>query len=76
MDDLQSIILEEVRGVRRELRENITDQNIRFKEVNADISLLKEKVALQQQHSRFINGIVATIVSAVTAWFVSLFSSR
>ena len=76
MDDLQQVILDEVRGVRRELRENITDQNIKFEKVNSDISLLKEKVALQQQHSRFINSIIATIVSAITAWFVSVFGSR
>ena len=76
MDDLQSVILDEVRATRRELREHITDENIKFEKVNSDISLLKERVALQQQHSRFINSIIATIVSAVTAWFVSVFSSR
>ena len=76
MDDLQVVILEEVRGARRELREHIQDENLKFEKVNADISLLKEKVALQQQHSRYINSIIATIVSAVTAWLVSIFGQR
>ena len=76
MDDLQAVILEEVRATRRELREHIQDENLKFEKVNADISLLKEKVALQQQHSRYINSIIATIVSAVTAWLVSIFGQR
>jgi len=76
VDDLQSVILDEVRATRRELREHIQDEDGKFNEVRRDIIELKTNAALMRQHANVINAIIATITSAIVAWFVSVFGQR
>ena len=73
MDDLQQVILDEVRATRSELRAHIVDEEAKFAHVRKDIIDLKTDVALQKQRAGIINGALAAIISALTAWFVSVF---
>jgi hypothetical protein len=73
LDDLQQVILDEVRLTRGELKAHIKDEDQKFKEVQRDITDLKTTAALQKQRANQINAFIAMITSAITAFLVSKF---
>jgi len=76
VEDLQQVILDELRATRGDLHDHIRLVDGKFTEVRRDITELQTNAALMRQRANTINAVVAMITSAIVAWFVSVFGQR
>lgn len=71
MDDVQRLILEEVQGIRSELRQHIREESDEFKAIRKELTDQKVDFALVKQKV----GIFSATVSAIIAGLVTFFSA-
>lgn len=73
MDDVQNLILEEVRNLGRKLDQHIKDESHEFASIRKDINQLKIDSALNKERIGLFSAGISTIVAGVwaflSAWF-------